>query len=132
MKRKVRLTAVEWEIMEAIWDLGGSPSVRDVLEHAFPKGEKAYTTVQTIMNNLVGKGYLQSRKTGMVNFYTPLKPRGQVVRSETSSLLSRVFHGSVPALASHLLRSEDLTLDEIKEIRHILEKREGELRREKR
>lgn len=131
MKRKVRLTAVEWEIMEAIWALGGSPSVREVLEHAFPKGEKAYTTVQTIMNNLVGKGYLGREKTGMVNFYTPLKTRGQVVRRETSNLLSRVFHGSVPALASHLLRSEDLTLEEIKEIRKMLERRAGELRRRK-
>jgi BlaI family penicillinase repressor len=131
MKRKVRLTAVEWEIMEAIWALGGSPSVRDVLGHAFPKGEKAYTTVQTIMNNLVGKGYLDREKTGMVNFYTPAKTRRQVVQRETSNLLSRVFHGSVPALASHLLRSEDLTLEEIKEIRAMLEKRAGELRRGK-
>ena len=132
MKRKVRLTAVEWEIMEAIWALGGSPSVREVLEHAFPKGEKAYTTVQTIMNNLVGKGYLDREKTGMVNFYTPVKTRGQVARKETANLLSRVFHGSVPALASHLLRSEDLTLEEIKEIRGVLEKRAGELRKGKR
>lgn len=132
MKRKTGLTAVEWEIMEAIWALEGSPSVRDVLEHAFPKHEKAYTTVQTIMNNLVGKGYLRSEKTGMVNFYTPLKTRRQVVRRETSNLVYRVFHGSVPALASHLLRSEDLTLEEIKEIREMLEERAGELRRGKR
>ena len=132
MRRRARLTAVEWEIMEAIWALGGSPPVRSVLEHAFPRAEKAYTTVQTIMNNLVTKGYLRSEKTGMVNFYTPVKTRGQVVKRETSNLVSRVFHGSVPALASHLLSSEDLTLEEIKEIRHMLEKRAGELRRRKR
>ena len=132
MKRKPRLTAVEWEIMEAIWALGDSPSVRDVLEHAYPKGEKAYTTVQTIMNKLVLKCYLSREKTGMVNFYTPLRTRRQVVRKETSSLLSRVFHGSVPALASHLLRSEELTLEEIGEIREMLDRRVGELRRGRR
>jgi BlaI family penicillinase repressor len=131
MKTRARLTAVEWEIMEAVWALGGAPSVREVLEYAFPKGEKAYTTVQTIMNNLVAKGYLAARKTGMVNFYRPLRPRGQMVRKETASLLERVFHGSVPAMASHLLRSEDLTLDEIEEIKAMLEKRAGELGRKK-
>ena len=126
--KKTRLTPVEWEIMEAIWHLHGSPSVRDVLEYAFPGGEKAYTTVQTIMNNLVEKGYLRREKTGMVNFYSPVKRRAQVVHSETSKLLARLFHGSVPALASHLLNSKDLTLEEIKEIRILLEKRAEELK----
>ena len=37
MKTKSKITPVEWEIMEAIWDLGGGPSVRDVLESAFPE-----------------------------------------------------------------------------------------------
>lgn len=129
MKRKPRLTAVEWEIMEAIWALGGAPSVREVLEYAFPERKKAYTTVQTVMNNLVVKGYLSREKKGLVNFYTPAGTRRQAVRKETSNLVSRVFHGSVPALASHLLRSEDLTLEELKEIREMLEKRAGELRR---
>jgi predicted transcriptional regulator len=131
VKRKPRLTVVEWEIMEAIWTLGGSPAVRDVLDHAFPRGEKAYTTVQTIMNTLVGKGYLVRKKTGMVNFYTPSKNRGQMVRKETSSLLSRVFHGSVPAMTSHLLKSEGLTLEEIKGIRELLDARARKLRRKK-
>jgi len=132
MRRKPRLTPAEWEIMESVWSVGGSPSVREVLKHAFPKGKKAYTTVQTIMNNLVVKGYLRRDKTGMVNFYSPLKTRRQVVKRETSNLVSRVFHGSVPALASHLLRSEDLTLEEIREIKDMLEKRAEELRRGKR
>jgi predicted transcriptional regulator len=131
MKRRSGLTPVEWEIMEAIWELGGSPAVRDVLEHAFPRGEKAYTTVQTIMNNLVGKGHLSRRKTGMVNFYTASKKRSQMVRKETSKLLSRVFHGSVPAMTSHLLNSEDLTLEEIKGIRELLDARARKLRRQK-
>jgi predicted transcriptional regulator len=131
MKRKPGLTAVDWEIMEAVWELGGSPSVRDVLDHAFPKGEKAYTTVQTIMNNLVGKGFLTRKKTGMVNFYKPAKNRLQMVRKETSSLLSRVFHGSVPAMTSHLLESEDLTMEEIKGIRDLLDSRARKLRGKK-
>lgn len=131
MKRKPRLTAVEWEIMDAIWDIGGAPAVRDVLDQAYPKGEKAYTTVQTIMNTLVAKGYLIRKKKGMVNFYSPAKTRGQVVRRETLNLLSRVFHGSVPAMASQLLGSDDLTLEEISRIRGMLDARAKELRRKK-
>lgn len=63
-----RLTEAEWEVMEAIWSLGVASGVRDVLQHAYPAGEKTYTTVQTIMNNLVAKGFLREKKVGLVNF----------------------------------------------------------------
>jgi len=128
MSKIYNLTPVEWEIMDSIWDLGGSPSVRDVVQHAFPKGEKAYTTVLTIMNILEKKGLLRRQKIGLVNFYTPTKSRGQMARAEMALLLDRVFNGSVPALASYLINSDDISLKEIETIKEILNKRESELR----
>jgi BlaI family penicillinase repressor len=128
MRDRSKLTAVEWEVMEAIWTLGGSPSVREVLDHAYPHGEKAYTTVQTIMNTLERKGFLTRKKTGLVNFYTPVRSRDQLARVETSSLISRVFDGSVPALANHLIESSNLSLEEIKAIRKMLDRKAKDLR----
>ena len=125
-----RLTPVEWEIMEAVWSLGESPSVRDVLEHAFPNGEKAYTTVQTIMNTLEKKGFLARRKTGMVNFYSPVRSREEVEREEMNSTVSRIFGGSKPALASSLLSLEGLDLKELEQIKELIARREKELKEE--
>ena len=132
MKRRPRLTPVEWEIMEAIWSIGGSPSVRDILEHTFPKGRRAYTTIQTIMNNLERKGFLTRKKTGLVNFYTPVTSREEATRAETSNLVKRVFQGSFPALANHLINSGDLSLEEIRAIKRMLDKRARELGGKKR
>ncbi len=123
-----KLTPVEWEIMDAIWKIGTSPSVRDVLERAYPDGEKAYTTVQTIMNTLVKKGMLKSRKIGLVNFYTPVMSRNDIVKTEMKNMVSRVFNGSVPALANYLIDSEDLSLEEIQKIKELLNKREQRLK----
>jgi BlaI family penicillinase repressor len=123
-----KLTPVEWEIMESIWELGGSPSVREVLEHAFPKGQKAYTTVFTIMNILEKKGLLRRLKIGLVNFYAPTKSREQMVKTEISLMVSRMFKDSVPAFASCLFDSEGISLKEIDLIRNILNKKETELR----
>jgi predicted transcriptional regulator len=123
-----KLTPAEWEIMEAVWELGGSPSVRDVLDHAYPEGEKAYTTVQTVMNTLVRKGALKRRKLGLVNFYRPVRRRGDMVRDEVKSLLGRVFAGSIPAVASSLLELDSLGLEEIEEIKRLLKKKERELK----
>ena len=128
MAKTNKLTPVEWEIMEAVWELGDSPSIRDVVGHAFPKGEKAYTTVLTIMNILEKKGLLTRQKIGLVNFYSPVKSRDQMVKTELSLLLSRVFDDSVPALASHLINSANLSLKELEMIKEILKKKEKELR----
>ena len=129
MRARSNLTAVEWEVMEAIWTLGDSPSVRQVLDHAYPNGEKAYTTVQTIMNTLERKGFLRRKKTGLVNFYRPTRSRRELARSETSRLVSRVFDGSVPALASHLIESGDLSLDEVEEIKKLVDRKAKDLRK---
>jgi predicted transcriptional regulator len=47
------------------------------------------------------------------------------------SIVKRVFRGSVPALASHLIDSGDLTLDEIRAIRRLLDEKARELRSKK-
>ena len=126
--KKNKLTPVEWEIMETIWQLGGSPSVREILEQAFPKGKKAYTTVQTIVRILEQKGFLSSEKIGLVNFYTPTKSREEMVKVETATLVSRIFHGSAPALANYLIDSQDLSFDEIQEIKKLLAQKEKKLK----
>jgi BlaI family penicillinase repressor len=128
MARKLGLTRAEWEIMETVWELGGSPSVRDVLEHAYPNGEKAYTTVQTVMNTLERKGLLGREKIGLVNFYTPLRPREYLVKAEMRSIVSRIFDGSIPAVANSLLSLDDLTIDEIEEIKRIVKEKEREMK----
>lgn len=125
---KLRLTPAEWEIMNAVWELGEAPSVREVLSRAYPHGEKAYTTVQTVMNTLVKKDLLRCKKIGMVNFYRPTRSREAAARSEMRSMVSRVFGGSVPALANSLLSLDSLDLDEIGRIREMLADRERELK----
>ena len=128
--RNQKLTPAEWEIMDVVWNLKGSPSIRDVWEHAYPNGEKAYTTVQTIMNTLEKKELLKREKIGLVNFYTPVKSREEMVKAEMSSLVSRIFDGSVPALASYLINSHGLNLKEIETIKKLLDKKEQELKGE--
>lgn len=128
MSINVKLTPAEWEIMEAVWSLGSAPSVREVMEHAYTNGEKAYTTVQTLMNLLEKKGLLTINKIGMVNFYTPARAREDMVLTETQRLISRVFHGSAPALANFLIDQEELNLDDIQKIKKLLNEKEAQLK----
>jgi len=128
MAKKIKLTPAEWEIMNTIWELGGETSVRDVLENTFPNGEKAYTTIQAFMTILEKKKLLKRRKIGLVNFYTPLRKRDEVVKAEMSIMLSRLFNGSVTALASSLLSMENVSMEEIEDLKKMINEKEKKLR----
>jgi predicted transcriptional regulator len=127
LAKKTKLTPAEWEIMNAIWEMDNECSVRNVLDHSYSNGEKAYTTIQAFMNILEKKRVLKRRKIGLVNFYSPLRSREEVIKSEMSSLLSKIFDGSASALASSLMSMDDLSLEEIKKIKVLLNKKEKEL-----
>jgi predicted transcriptional regulator len=124
-----KLTPVEWEIMESVWELSDSVAARDVVRHTYPSGEKAYTTVQTIMNTLHRKGLLNRNKIGMVNFYTPTRTRTSMVKEELTHFISRVFDGSVQALANFLVDLDNLELRDIQELKLLIEKKEKAMRR---
>ena len=119
-QKRPRLSNLEWEVMNVIWDLGGSPSVRDVLETKYPRGMKAYTTIQTVMNNLEGKGYLRKAKIGLVNFYKPLRKKSEMVAKETNFFIDKVFDGSVMAMANYLLQSDKLSKDQIDNLKKLI------------
>ena len=128
MSDKQKLTPAEWEIMETVWQLNKPVSVRDVLEHPNLNGKKAYTTLQTLMNILVKKQLLTDEKIGLVKFYRPLKSRTEMVTAEMSSMIQRVFKGSTPAMASFLLKNQQLQVKDIEEMKAILTQRENQLR----
>jgi len=128
MANKSKLTPAEWEVMQAAWDLQGEVTVRDVLEHLYPDGGKAYTTVQTVMNILEKKKLLKRKKIGLVNFYRPTRSRDQITRGEMTRLVDGVFEGSIPAVASTLMSLDDFDLDDLEQIRALLKQREDELK----
>ena len=124
MGKKQRLSPLEWEIMEKIWNDQKPVSVREVLSQAYPKGEKAYTTVQTVMNNLVAKGFLQKEKIGLVNFYQPRQKKNDLMKQETSRFVEKVFGGSFQALANYIISSKKLSEAELTDLKKLIERSE--------
>jgi predicted transcriptional regulator len=130
MPKKKKITPVEWEIMESVWQLGDKTTAREVHEHAFPNGEKAITTIQTILNNLHKKGYLYREKIGLVNFYSPTRNRRSMLKEELFSTASILFNGSVPDMANFLIENSNLGLEEIQQIKEFLATKEKEFKDE--
>jgi len=102
----------------------GPPTVKRVIEVAYPNGEKAYTTVQTIMNILVDKGFLRKDKFGPINIYLPVKKREEAVKKETEIFIDKVFNGSFQKMASFMINSRKLTQKELDHIKDLIHQKE--------
>src|SRR3989442_15422840 len=89
----MKLTPVEFEIMEIIWKRG-SALVKDVHQELFRRKELAYTTVMTEMDHMYKKGILAHAKSGRAYLYTPRVTRKQVLDSTLDDFVADFFHGS--------------------------------------
>src|ERR1700722_2284658 len=99
-----RLTKLEMQIMEALWSLGAS-SIREIQE-AFPeKGRPAYTTIQTTVYRLEGKGALRrGKKISNPHIFeacvSPHAPQGLIIDE-----LLGLFGGRTQPVMAHLIET---------------------------
>jgi predicted transcriptional regulator len=113
-KKSTSLTNGEHRIMEIIWARGAA-TVADVVEALGDKD--AYTTILTLMRILKAKGYLATRKEGRAYVFVPRVDRDTVARKAVHQLLSKFFAGSPSELVLSFLREEELTPEELDELK---------------
>ena len=122
IRRRLDLSPVEWEIMQVIWKSPAPLTVREVLEAAYPHDPPAYTTVQTVMNNLATrKKILRRTKVGPVNVYEAAVSHEHIRGRSLETLAQWLFHGSFGSMASYLVTSGRLNAAEIARLRQVLD-----------
>ncbi len=117
---KSKLSELEWQLISVIWEINKPVCVRDVLSKAYPKEEKAYTTVQTVMNNLVEKNILKREKIGLVNFYKPAGKKQTILKQEVQRFLNKTFSGSLNAMVSFLINSKEIDQKELDDLKKLI------------
>ncbi len=108
--------------MDTIWQLGKA-SVREVQTELEPSKPMAYNTVLTMMRILRDKGFLSSTRHGRLDVYRPTISRENAGKGGLHDLLHTFFSGSARALVSQLIDDEDISIQEMKEIRRELNRK---------
>lgn len=115
-----KLTRLELQVMQALWEHGGACSIREVQESFPARRRPAYTTVQTLMYRLEEKKAVRrTRKIGNAHLFEPLVSRDHAHRRLIDDLLA-VFGGRSLPVLSHLIESGNLTLEDVKEAEEML------------
>jgi BlaI family transcriptional regulator, penicillinase repressor len=114
-----KLTKLELQIMEALWNQGAA-SIREIQE-AFPqRGRPAYTTVQTTVYRMERKKVLRRvKKISNAHIFEAIVSRHAAQRRLIDDLLS-LFGGRTQPVMAHLIESGKLTLDDIREAEKTL------------
>lgn len=116
-----RLTDLELEIMQVLWEAGPA-NVQTVQEGL--KRPLAYTTVQTMLNILHRKGKVKRTLKERAYFYRPTVTQGQVVRQTVSDIVDRLFAGSAEELVLSLVKTKQLTPEKLAKLQKLVEEAE--------
>src|SRR6266576_1601042 len=83
----------------------------------------AYTTVLTVLRTLEQKGYVEHTGEGRAHRYHPLVQRDAAGRNALRRLVDKVFQGSPEFLMTHLVSDKNLSDEELRRLRKLLEAR---------
>lgn len=120
---QTKLTGSEWSVLSCLWEDSPQTVMQLVANLGTAVGWAKSTTITTL-RRMEDKGLVHCEVVGKGKSYRPAVERDQAVVAETRSFLDRVYQGSVGLMMSAMAERQELTRDEIAQLREILEKAE--------
>lgn len=117
-----QLGRVQLLIMQVLWDKQEA-TAREITDAINQHEPIAHSTVQTLLRGLEEKGSVAHKTHGRTFVFYPMVKEDKFKQSATADLLDRVFGGNAATLVAHLLKSENVSREEINEIRQLINRR---------
>lgn len=116
-----RLPDSELEIMMIIWEAGEPVSSAYLMERL--QGEKnwATTTVLNFLARLAERGFLEVKKQGRINIYTPLVAEKDYIESESRSFLERLHKSSLKSFVASLYDGRSISSEDAEELKNYID-----------
>ena len=115
----MKISDAEWQVMRVVWK-SGSAGAAEVIDALVPQTGWSHRTVRTLLNRLVKKGVLSAELDGGRNIYRSRLEQSQCLRGESRSFLNKVFDGDAGEMLVHFIKHEDISADQIKQMKALL------------
>ena len=115
-----RLTPLELEVMKVLWEVGPA-TVQGVHERIQEVKPLAYNTVQTVLSILHRKGKVRRTLRDRAYTYRPVVSRQKAATSALEDLVDRVFGGRPEEVVLSMVRSRQLTPQQLAELQRMVE-----------
>ncbi len=124
----MQLTKSEEQIMQILWKQEKA-FVKEIVEE-FDVIKPAYNTVSTIVRILEKKGFVAHETFGKTHRYYPIVPRSEYKKSSLKKLMDGYFNKSYKNLVSFFSKEEDLSIEEMEEIRELMNKKISKIKKQ--
>lgn len=116
-----QISDAEWKIMKILWE--SSPMTASEVLTKLDNSKWKATTVKTLLSRLVKKEALGFEVNGRTYNYYPLINEEECVKAESKSFLKKVYDGGLKVMFANFLEMEDLSEEELEELRGLLEEK---------
>lgn len=113
------LTKAEEQLMHYLW-LSKKAYLKEIVAH-YPAPAPAYTTISTVVNVLVKKGFIGYETHGNSRQYYPLISKETYSSQSLNGFLSKFFDSSARKFASFFASQKELSIAELLEIRKLID-----------
>ena len=120
---QIKLTGSEWNVLDSLWRESPQTVMQLVANLGKTVGWAKSTTITTL-RRMEEKGLVHCEIAGKGRSYRPAVEQAEAEVSETRSFLDRVYRGSVGLMMSAMAQRQELSREEIAELREILAKAE--------
>ena len=118
------LTAKEEEIMGFFWEKGPL-FVKEMLAF-YEEPKPHFNTLSTIVRGLEDKGFLAHYTFGNTYQYYPVVSEEEFRRKTLRGVISKYFNNSFLGAVSSLVKEEDISVEELKELIRQVEEGQNE------
>jgi predicted transcriptional regulator len=115
------VTDAELSILHALWDRGPQ-TVRQLTDQLYPEGTGSqYATVQKLLDRLEGKACVTRDRDVWPHVFQATIAREELIGRRLQATADKLCDGSLTPLLTHLVSSSQLTADERKSLRSLLD-----------
>ena len=115
------ITDTELAVLRQLWRREEA-TIRELTDALYPDGGHAhYSTVQSLLDRLQTKHFVDREKDGRVNRYRASVTRAELAGRRLRATADALFDGAMAPLLTHLVDNADLQPEEITTLRELVE-----------
>lgn len=113
------LTEAEWAIIQMVWEHEPvpAPTVQELLQD---QRGWSYSTVKTLMDRMVRKGFLTTERIRKLMLYSSAITRKEAQSNEILKTVKRAFEGALTPMVQFLLDSDHISHAELDELEAMI------------
>lgn len=115
-----KLPEAELEIMLIIWEAQECINSEYIMEKLKGVREWKRTTVLNLLTRLCRRGFLECRKDGKVNVYTPLIQEKEYLDEESKNFFDKLHKSSLKSLIASLYDSKSVSEQDLRELEEFI------------